>query len=83
MEIVITGETDRNVVPGQLPHPSVVQKPPQHQHRLLAHRQRPGIGAGTPARRTAASSPARKSTISSHTGGTSVYVTLIVDAEPL
>jgi YVTN family beta-propeller protein len=47
--IVVAGRLTDRVVPGQLTHPGgAVQEPPQHQHRLIVHRQRAGVGAGTP-----------------------------------
>jgi hypothetical protein len=61
-----------------------VQEPAQHQHRLVARRQRRGLAAGTApgtlgGRQIGRS--ARKSTVSSRTGNVAMDVTLIADAE--
>lgn len=41
MQTRIPGGLPDPVVPHQIPHPSPINKPPQHHHRLLPRRQRP------------------------------------------
>jgi hypothetical protein len=50
VQIVVAGRLADPVFGSQLLHPRAVEEPTQHQHRLIAGRQSPSVGAGTPPR---------------------------------